>query len=127
MNKLHQNIIFLSVRFIAVDLITDFLYWPVWWYTKGLSHFVRFSFNQIFQEEEKIGLVVWAKNIFKPMFAQNDWQGRIISFFMRVIMIIIKSLRFAAWAALQFVFLVLYITLPLIAIFQIFTYAFELF
>lgn len=127
MNKLHQNIIFLSVRFIAVDLLTDFLYWPIWWYSKGLAYFMKFSFEQIFQEERKIGLVVWAQNIFKPMFAQNDWQGRIISFCMRIIMIVIKSVQLAAWILLQCILLLLYIFLPVIAIFQIFTFVFELF
>jgi len=39
-----------------------------------------------------LAIGVWTKNIFVPMFGMHDWQSRIISFFMRVVQIIGRSI-----------------------------------
>lgn len=76
-----NNIFATSIKYVIVDLIGDFLYWPIWWYTKGLYQTIFYSLNQIIHLEEMLGLRIWVKNLFTPMFGQYDMAGRLISFF----------------------------------------------
>lgn len=116
---IQQNIFILTVKFVLLEIIGDIVYWPVWWYTKGLMQAVRFVFEHIRFEQEKIALVIWMRNIFTPMFGQYDWQGRIISFFMRCILIVAKMVYLAVFSVLHLVFFAAYIAAPVVAVYQI--------
>ena len=126
-HRVNQNLLILSLRFILLDVVIDFLYWPIWWYSKGLKGAVQFAFGQIAGEEKRIGLLLWMENLFNPMFAQYDWQGRIISFFMRIIVMIYKTIILALWSVAVFASVILYIFLPIVAFYQIFRTVFFLF
>lgn len=79
----------------------------VWWYTKGLatvSHWYRFM---IARGNARLGVLLWIKNIFVPMYGQRDWQGRLVSVGMRIAQIIGRGLAF--------VLLIVGITLALLA------------
>lgn len=121
-HKIGQNTLILSLKFIIVDLLVDFLYWPIWWYSKGLVKTSQFAIHQIILEEKRIGLLLWIKNIFKPMYGQYDWQGRIISFFMRIIMIIGKLIQVAIWTLIMMIFFVVYLIAPVASGYQIVLY-----
>lgn len=115
-----QNIAFRTIRYVLIDLIGDILYWPVWWYSKGLLKAGLFCLREIKNQEERLGLTIWMKNIFTPMFGQYDIEGRIISFFMRLIQIIARSIFLAVWAAFMLILFTIWIILPLIAGYQLF-------
>jgi hypothetical protein len=55
----------------------------MWWYGQGLKDFLYFFRKQIKNVWHNRGLDVLIKNWFKPMYGQNDLQGRIISLFFR--------------------------------------------
>jgi hypothetical protein len=85
---------------VAFDLLASVVHWPLWWYTRGLAHaagWVQRSFSY-YAQSTAIG--VWMKNLFVPMFGQRDWQSRIISFFMRLAMIIGKGFMLMIWGIL---------------------------
>lgn len=58
-------------------------------------------------------------NIFKPMFAQSDSAGRIISFFMRIVLLIGRSLFFIVFALLQAVILLAWVMVPIFVFYRI--------
>lgn len=118
-HRANQNIFLLSLRFLAVDIAMDILYWPLWWYSRGVVYMANFCIRQIREEEHRVGLALWMKNILVPMFAQYDWQGRIISFFMRLAMIFMKSIFLSLWAMILCLFFLLYIFLPAMALWRI--------
>ncbi|MBU0637152.1 MAG: hypothetical protein ABH818_02115 [Patescibacteria group bacterium] len=86
----NNNLVFYSTK-ILIELINDILYFPVWWYSRGIKNLLKFLAKVLFNEQKSLALLVWLKNIFQPMYGQYDWQGRIISFFIRLIQIIVRS------------------------------------
>ncbi|PIX12175.1 hypothetical protein COZ73_00770, partial [Candidatus Falkowbacteria bacterium CG_4_8_14_3_um_filter_36_11] len=70
--------------------------------------------------EKSLALLIWIKNIGRPMYGQYDWQGRIISFFMRLIQIIIRSFFMLFWLALALAILGLWALLPFIVLYNIY-------
>lgn len=73
---------------------------------------VRWAVETIKGYSRTLAIRVWIKNIFVPMFGMHDWQSRLISFFMRVVQIIGRSIAlliftFAALLALAIYVLIL--------------------
>ena len=60
---------------VLLDMLREILYFPVWWYTRGLAMAAAFSWRQIRNMEMRLGVKVWAVNIFTPMFGQRDIAG----------------------------------------------------
>jgi len=94
----------------------DVLRFPQWWYGKGLIDAARTAVETVQGYARRLGLRVWTKNIFTPMFGQYDWQSRIISVFMRTVNIIGRGFAVAIVAAVAFCIFMLYLVLPFIAI-----------
>lgn len=116
-----------SFRFVVVELIGDTLYWPFWWYTKGLSQTAIFCLQSIKESEETLGVSVWVKNIFTPMFGQYDLEGRLISFFMRLAQIIFRSVALLLWVAFYIAIFIVWIVGPVFVFYQIWQNAIRIF
>lgn len=114
-----QNIFLLFLKYITVDLIGDFFYFPVWWYTKGFKKAIFFTIEKIKNIEKGLGIQIWAKNLSKPMYAQYDWQGRIISFLMRLFQLIVRSIAFVVIFIVILFLPLIWLALPVFIIFQI--------
>lgn len=97
----------------------DILYFPLWWYTRGLVYLVTSLLAFLRNRERALALVVWVKNIFTPMYAQRDWQGILISIFMRIVEIIVRSLFMFFWILVVCVTLLFWLLLPLLVIYEI--------
>lgn len=96
-----------------------FFYFPIWWYTKGLVYAVRGFQRSLQVGNRNLGVTLWIKNWFVPMFGQSDWQGRIISIFIRTVQIIIRTVLLFLWCTVSLVILLLWIFGPLFCVFQI--------
>jgi len=108
-----------SLKFFFKDMIGDVFYFPVWWYTKGLAKAFRKFQGTLRSANESLGLTIWMKNLFTPMFGQTDWQGRLVSFFMRFFQIIFRSIIFIGWLIFAFIFLIIRIVFPIFVIYMI--------
>jgi len=104
-----------------INFILDILYFPIWWYTAGLKKRGRVFINNVFKLSRYLALKILIVNLFKPMFGQYDWRGRIISFFMRLTQLIIYLIIFLIGTILLFALLLIWIFLPIIALWQIIT------
>ena len=111
---------FATAQFIIKDLIGELLYWPVWWYTRGLLNVLKFWVNEIRDQEQRLGVHIWLKNIFTPMFGQYDWEGRIISFFMRLVQIIVRSIVLLIWSVMVSFFVIVWIVFPVVVIYELY-------
>lgn len=114
-----QTVVKNELKFVFTDLVGDIVKFPVWWYTTGLKKAAMGCINSVKATQERWNLKVWVKNIFVPMFGEYNWQGRIISFFMRLFQIIVRSIFVAVWAVLAFIVFIAYIILPIFIISQI--------
>lgn len=100
-------------RDILLDTLREILYFPAWWYTVGLGKAANFSWQRIKNMETRLGVKIWAKNIFTPMFGQRDIAGVLISFFMRVFQIIGRTLILFLWSILMIALFFVWVGLPI--------------
>lgn len=113
------NIIISSLRYLTIDLIGDLVRFPFWWYSTGAKKAAVFCWRKVANIEEGLALKVWVVNIFKPMFGQYDWQGKIISFFVRVVQIIFRSIIMLVAICFFIALFLVWLALPIYIIYQI--------
>ncbi len=116
---LQQNIVVLSIKSIIIDIIGDVVYFPIWWYSVGLKHIVLNRVKSLHAMSDQLALRLLILNIFKPMFAQTDSAGRVISFFMRIVLLVGRAIFFAIYAILQLVIILVWIGIPLLIFYRL--------
>lgn len=103
----------LAARYFFVDFLGGIAAFPLWWYTRGLALAVAWVGRTVRGASAALGFGVWVKNVFVPMYGEYQWSGRIISFFIRLIMIIVLGIGVAAWSlAALLLFAVYLVALP---------------
>jgi hypothetical protein len=102
----------LILQRLFLEAILDIFYFPIWWYTKGALHALRGCFNLFKQGNANLAPGLWLANLFVPMFGQFDFQGRIISFFMRLVQIIARTFALLLWLVLCLILFVCWLLLP---------------
>jgi len=113
-----NNFVFYSAK-ILTELVWDILYFPLWWYSRGLVK-LFFSLGDFLANRQKsLALLVWVKNIFRPMYGQYDWQGMLISFLVRLVQIIIRSILMLFWLIVVGLIFIFWLVLPLLVIYEI--------
>ncbi|MFZ5365277.1 MAG: hypothetical protein ACOZBH_03760 [Patescibacteria group bacterium] len=116
---MEQSLFLKSLKFFFKDLVGDIFYFPVWWYTKGLAKGWRRFSGTLRSANESLGLTIWIKNLFTPMFGQTDWQGRLVSFFMRLFQIIFRSLIFFGWLVFALIIFIIRTLFPILVVYMI--------
>ncbi len=93
---------------------------PVFWYTRGAVDAAGYCWRLVVRQWKLLGVGVWIVNIFVPMYGQRDAAGMIISFFMRVIQIIVRALAFVVSAIVIALLYVAYLAAPVFITYQLF-------
>jgi len=106
-------------RSVFAELLLEVLYFPPWWYGRGFMRVLQRASRSIASQYEHAGVGVWLKNLFVPMFGQYDWEGRLISFFIRIIQIIFRGIFFLIWILFVGVLVVLWLVIPVYTVYQI--------
>jgi hypothetical protein len=104
---------------LAAETAGIFLYFPLWWYSAGLRNFLLGLAGFWINRARGLAILVWIKNIHKPMYGQSDWQGRLISFLMRLVQIIARGLMMVFWSGVILVLLFGWIFLPLLVFYHL--------
>jgi hypothetical protein len=113
-----NNFLFYSVR-LALEFVFDILYFPVWWYSRGAVKVLRALGKMIVAEEKSLALMVWVKNIARPMYGVSGWDGILISIVVRLFQIIVRSIALLVWIAIAAALFFVWLVLPLAVIGQI--------
>ncbi len=92
----------------------DVVNFPLWWYSQGLFLLLKWGRDTLRGFVRYFALVVWIKNIFVPMFGQNDWQSRLISFVMRTVQIVGRSIGLIGVGMGVVLVLGLYLVVPIV-------------
>ena len=71
------------------------------------------------RREQALAFVLWAKSVFLPMYGQRDWQGRIISFCFRLLLLVTRGVRLLLWTLWAFVWMGLYCFFPIVVVYGI--------
>ncbi len=102
----------LSLAIITL-IARDVVAFPVWWYTQG---FVLWS-DVVWREIRHAGVVldvgIWLRNLFVPMYGVRDIAGRVMSFVMRLMQIIARSLAYGVVLMIGAGALLVYLLLPI--------------
>jgi hypothetical protein len=108
-----------SLPGFIIALVWDFFYFPIWWYGPGFFMLLRQLGSFLVNREKSLALLVWVRNIGKPMYNQHDFWGIIVSFFMRVTMIIFRGLIFLWWSLIALTIVLLWLSLPPVVLYQV--------
>jgi len=115
-----DHILIATLKYIAVEIIWDVIYFPIWWYSKGLMRVINYCIESAtFHVNRRMALGIWIKSMFKPMYGDYTREGRIISIFMRFVVLIWKLVSAVLWLVLLFIIFILWIALPLLIIYFI--------
>lgn len=112
---LKSNFITLSLQ-VIVRFFSGIIFFPFWWYSRGFVYFVKKVFSFLQEEQRVLGFSVWLTNIFVPMYGQQDFAGRIISFLMRLFQVIVRGIVLIFFALLSLAFILAWLALPLVLI-----------
>jgi len=104
---------------VILDTVTDIVYFPVWWYTRGTGLVAGKLLGYLSDKQKSLALWIWIKNLMRPMYGQYDWQGWLISFFMRLFQIIVRSIAMIFWFVLLTIIFCCWLVLPLFVLYQI--------
>lgn len=118
-----QSIAALSARYFFVDLLGGIVAFPLWWYTRGLAHMAAWAGHAVGTASRNLGLGVWVRNLFVPMYGESGIEGRLISFFMRLAMIIGRGIGVLVWSVVVGVAFALYLAAPAACVFGLLFHA----
>jgi len=99
---------------VIFAIIWDFVYLPIWWYSRGFLDLANRLWRFIKKREASLGFSVWLRNIFVPMYGQSDFAGRLISFVIRFVQVIFRGGFLLFLILLTVVVLIFYLLLPLL-------------
>ena len=111
-----NNILIKAFKVLFLDLVAEILYFPLWWYSVGLKSILLNFFANLREAQRNLGLGLLFRNMFQPMFGQSDREGRIISFFMRLLIVAYKSILFLAQFILYFTIVIFWVALPALVV-----------
>jgi hypothetical protein len=94
------------------ETIRELLWFPLWWYTKGLKLTLKKLAIGVKNSVKLFALDIWVKNLFVPMYGETSITGRIISFMVRLFMIMVRGLAVGIWAMGAVALALAYIAVP---------------
>lgn len=106
------------IKLFFAETLGSVIRFPFWWYTEGLLEAARWCARGLRYRWESAGIAIWVKNFFVPMYGQHDLAGRLVSVFMRLVVLVGRligliieatgyALLLAAWVLLPIVSLIL--------------------
>jgi hypothetical protein len=109
----------LTLAGIFADILKDIVFFPFWWYSFGLIKILKKLAGFVADKEKSLALFIWIKNIFTPMYGQRDWQGKIISFFVRLAQIIFRAAILFFWIIIALIIFWIWFLAPIVVIYMI--------
>ena len=114
-----KNNFFIYAPKVLLITAWEIVYFPLWWYGPGFFRLVITLGKFIANKFTSLGLGVWLKNLFVPMYGQHDFAGRFISFFVRVIQIIFRAVAFMFFLFIATSFLLAWLLFPPVLLYVI--------
>lgn len=115
----HMPMYLLLIEHLLAEALLDFVYFPIWWYSAGTLRAAKACVGYFQSGNARLAPGLWLQNIFVPMFGQYDWQGRIISFIMRVAQIIGRSLALLVWLGVCLALFFAWLVFPIFVVWQL--------
>ncbi len=114
-----MSLILVLTKSIFLESLLSILYFPVWWYTRGLKKRVLSFAQAVRNLAYNLALKIMFTHIFKPMFGEISISGKIISFFMRCVLLTWRLFLFFLGTIGLLILLLIWVGLPIVAVWQI--------
>ena len=85
-------------RFLLLDVTTSIVAFPMWWYGDGLTSVIHWSGRSLRYRWRSYAFDIWLRSMFVPMYGQTDFFGRMISVFMRLVILVARSVGYGVEA-----------------------------
>ena len=102
--------------FLLREFVGDVLYWPVWWYSRGLAQTATSLVRSWQRVVDHLSLVILLRTMGKPMYGDYTRSGRVISFFFRIFLVLTRLIFLAVWTVVDMLLLLLWIAGPAVAL-----------
>lgn len=99
-------------KFIFTETLGSVLRFPFWWYGDGLMLLGKWIAHQLEYRWKSFAFVIWMRNLFVPMYGQYDWSGRLVSFIVRIAVLIGRGIFLCFEATAYLVLLLAYVSAP---------------
>jgi hypothetical protein len=103
-------------RLVVIDLLGSVVWFPAWWYTTGLLRVISSARRAMAYRASSYGFRIWIKNFFVPMYGQADLTGKLVSIFMRFVVLVGRSIAFVVESIIYGAGILLWMLAPILAI-----------
>ncbi len=114
-----MSILIAVIKSTFLHGLINIIIFPFWWYSIGVKKRFLGLINGANNLFRNLALKLMLTHLFKPMFGERSISGRIISFFMRLLILILRFFLFLLGTTGFFVLFVLWLVLPIISLWQI--------
>jgi hypothetical protein len=104
---------------ILTEFVLDFFYFPIWWYTAGAKRALLKCVGFLREANSYLAPGLWFKNIFVPMYGQYDWRGRLVSFFMRLVNTIGRTIGLLLWLVIVIILFFIWMIFPVLVVWRL--------
>ena len=109
--------IFLST---AARVAYEIVYFPIWWYSRGLSRLANFCLKSLYGAWRAMALAILLKNFFRPMFGQRGWDAYVLSLMTRFCQVISRLILMVLWGLALWIIFLIWIIAPVWAVWCLF-------
>jgi hypothetical protein len=93
------------------DTKLQLLLLPVWWYTTGVTLMWQWVRRRISHRLRAMGLVLFMRHLSEPLYGDYTRSGRLISFFLRIALLIGKFIWLGLYCVLLIFVMALYLAI----------------
>ena len=104
---------------MTLEFLFDLVYFPLWWYTGGVLYAGKFCFHLLQDGNMNLAPGLWLKNMFVPMFGQRDFQGRLMSIFMRFVNFVGRLIALFFWFFVCLVLFCVWLIIPVFVVYML--------
>ncbi len=103
-------------RYLLLDILGSVLHFPLWWYTTGFQDVLNWVSRTLSYRWRSFNMALWLKSLFVPMYGQYDLIGRLVSVFMRLVVLIGRSIFLLVEASILLIITLLWLIAPLVGV-----------
>lgn len=105
-----------AATFLLREFVGDVLYFPVWWYSRGLRQTATTLVRSWQTLIDHLSLPILIRTMGKPMYGDYTRSGRIISFFLRLFLVFTRGILVVIWTVVDLILLLLWMAGPVVAV-----------
>jgi hypothetical protein len=99
------SVVAVASRLVQEEIVSLFSY-PIWWYSTGLTGLVTWIQDGLRYRWRKYALGLWLRHLTTPMYGEYSFLGRVVSFFMRIVVVFGRGV---AWLVEAFIYALLFV------------------